>query len=227
MIMRLWYGLLGWFSTTKLWRWLARNILGHMTFRVWGYPKFDMDGYYAIEKLLIDNPDKMFVFVGADTESLAWQFNHAITQCEWGHAGFVRLNDLKIPTLYHMRGTGLNINSLLDYLREVDSIAIMELEFGSQEDQAKAEDRFQKLLKPGVKLDYDFTLSLEDPEALADSITASEVFDLSLKIYCSEFVYIVGVGAVSNPNFTPSYFSGRWAFEPDDLFHSTKVVYQA
>ena len=227
MLLRLWFRLLSWFSYTRLWRWFARGVLAHTTFRIWGYPRFDMDGYYTIERLLITNPDKMFCFVGADTESLAWRMNNLVTNCDWGHAGFLRLNDRGVPTLYHMRGTGLNINSLLDYLREVDSLAVLELEFARPEDQAKAEDRFQKLLRPGIKLDYDFTLSLDDLEALADSISASDTFDLSLKMYCSEFVYIVGVGAVSNHDFAPSYLSGRWAFEPDDLYNGAKVVFQA
>lgn len=229
MIREFYWSFLGWFATTKLWRWIARNILAHVNLRLWGYPKFPMHRYYEIERLLYADPEAMWVFVGVDQKSLSWKLNHWVTGCKWSHAGFVRIGSIHgEPHLVQMLGSGLSTDrTLLDYLRELDHFALMKIEFSSQEAKMAALYRYNSLVKFKGNIEYDYALTLDLDSALVWLDGKGEAPKHKMRLYCSEFVYAVAHTLSSNPNFIAQPVAGRPAFEPDDLYAATTCVLES
>lgn len=229
--------LLNWFVTTKAWVMFARHILAHFTFRVFGYPKFPMSKYIEIKKALENDPEGLYTFTSADTDSLAWRATHMVSGADWGHAGFVRLEDGE-PHIWHMKGTGRTRGHLLDLLRECDNFALVKMPLKG--DNLKiAKQRFQTLIEaPEIKYNYTLAMPkiiLGKDELFVQGTKGSFILmnedktfqkiTQVLHLFCSEWVYVVGAGLVDDPDFVASWEFGRYMFDPDDVFNGGDPVF--
>lgn len=216
---------LAWFVSTNLWKWLSRNFIAKLGFRLFGYPKFKMCEYFKIREIVKSDPNKIYAFAGADTCSCTWVLNHLVTKCKYGHAGIVRLEEGELY-IYHMIGEGMMRWCLIDYLREVDRFMLCELPI-AEENIKKANSRIDQIInsKDMVEYDFKFDLSRDLPDLL-DTLD-SEFKKLMTKVflYCSEFVFVVGSGLVTDKDFKEVWRSGRFMFEPDSLISSTIIRY--
>jgi len=216
-----------WFTNTHVWLFIARHYIAHFTFRTFGYPKFPMSRYLEIKKILEeDNGKSLFAFVSADKSSLAWKLTNLMTKAKWGHAGFVLLDENKEPIIWHMKGSGITKWHLLDIVREVDDFAVIKMSIPEAAiDEAKA--RLNKIISaPTVKYDYQLELN---PAFINWLLSGSESLpegEKNLKLYCSEFVYVVGYGLVDDPDFKERSSYGLKSFEPDNVFACGEVVFQ-
>ena len=216
-------GIVEWFLTTNFWVKIARHHIAYFTFRTFGYPKFPMERYFEILKILQDNPDKRYGFVAADKDSLSWKLTHMMTKAKWGHAGVLYLENDQVRAS-HMKGDGLNDWHVLDILRESDKFAVLEL--GLSGNSRNAYDRRFEFARTSAKasLKYDFTMSLSthvfgwlDDGGLHDA-------DKSYVLYCSEYLYALCEGL--SPSIKAEEFNGRLLFEPDDAYKCCKVVFE-
>jgi hypothetical protein len=219
------------FVKSQTWRIIARKYIAHLTFRIWGYPKFDLGNYPKIKKIITDNPTSVFGFVGADTQSLSWTINHMFTGCQWGHAGMIEMVQDE-PMISDMRGEGLDSDHLLNYLKETDHFALLEFKFKDEDAKQKALARWKRI-KTAPNVNYDYELSL-DPKLISWAtnddqnvqIKTLDVGTLPLNIYCSEYPYLIGVGLVE-PDFKTEEQYGVLAFEPDDFYKFSTVRFEA
>lgn len=203
--------LFDWFSKTAFWLWFSRKVLPYMNFRLWGYPKYSMMNYYLIREHMRTHPDKVYVFVGVDRSSLSYKANHLITRCKWSHAGFLYLDYTGEVRMHHVTAEGYGNWSLLSYLREVDDFQLLTLPVPS-ENKERLLARIRNIAEVGADIEYDFSFEIDDRVALMADVSP---FPKNILFYCSELVYIVGLGLV--PNIKAHKEFGRKAFEPDDV----------
>lgn len=217
-----------WFLTTNIWVKIARKYIAYFTFRTFGYPKFPMEKYFDIKKIMSSNPEKRYGFVAADINSLSWKLTNFFTGANWGHAGVLYMDGEHVRAS-HMKGNGLNDWHVLDILRESDHFAVYELEFENIEAKKTFDKRF-KFIRESVSatLTYDFTMSLD--QDVFDWITAGTLNSTVLtskkySLYCSEYNYALCDGLV--PKMVAKKYNGRLIFEPDDAYRCNKVVFEA
>lgn len=218
---------LNWFSQTDMWAKFARHWSAHFTFRVFGYPRFPMDQYFAIKDAFDQAPDGIFGFVSADTQCLAYRLNHALTACTWSHAGLIRKQGEHLYA-WHMKGDGLNCWHLLDALRQCDRFALGRLRIEGDNIRI-ANERFDTLCSdPLVPYDY----RLEIPQDVIEWLETDKTIDASdkerlqkLNLYCSEAVYVIGAG-LCEPDLVPHVVHSRKVFEPDDLYGAMQLLFE-
>ncbi len=204
---------LRWFSRSKLYRWVAGNILAHATFRVGGYPRLPMESYEEIQSALAEGHAKgpaIYAWVQSDTLSLAATLTNWLSKSDYTHAGIIDPND---PTrVFHMKGTGLKHDHILEVMKQTDRFALVRYEVTPEQfEEYKA--RLRELEHEGVK--YDYPMEMEDLEG-------GEVDD----IYCSELVWHLGKGLVSDDAFWPKKIGGRYVFHPDDVRSSGELLFE-
>jgi len=226
------------FLTTKLWRKLATHIVAHFTFRTFGYPKFPMDGYYQVMKILKDAASSQyhyaFAFVCTDRDALAWKIQNFVTKAQWGHAGLVvfdlgKIYDVGGIRAIHMKGNGLNDWSLLDLLRECDDFALIRIPLFNGDCELEVDRRLYEVRNADT-CEYDFSMELD--QVVLDWLNPRLPNELPVgkkkfKMYCSEFVYALFRGVMPlGRGLTARQFRDRAVFEPDDLYKQGEVVFQ-
>jgi hypothetical protein len=212
-----------WFLSTQFWRWVARKHIAYFTFRFYGYPKLPMESYFEIKDILRKDPNAFYAFVSADKESLAWRLTHWMTRAQWGHAGILYLDGFQVR-VSHMKGDGLNDWNLLDLLRECDCFAVVKMPF---KDPATGFEKFKKryeIIKSSPSVEYDFPLSLD--HQIHNWVINGDDPPPTFKLYCSEYVYVLGENLVEGCNFKAKEFSGRLVFEPDDVYKAGHVLFE-
>jgi hypothetical protein len=185
------------FMATKYWRWLASRVVGHLSFRLWGYPKLDIvEAYDYITRLFWDE-NTVYAFVTSDRKSLAGLLVKAVTGSWWMHAGLL----FNIRTVYEMKSNGLNKTHILNLLKEVDDFAIIKY----QAPNAEVDQRVLQLHASG-NVQYDFLQKLNNGN----------------HIYCSELISLLLKDLVP---LKYSNVHGRDVFSPFDVFKNGEVVY--
>ena len=220
---------LAWFVSTKMWIAFARHWMGHFTFRVFGYTKFPLEKYFEILNIFNQQQDGLYGFVSADTSSLSFIAERAFTKCKYAHAGFIRKEGDHLFA-WHMKGDGLNHWHLLKILHECDRFALLKLPIVGETNIAIAKSRLDAILTdPLVDYNYSFAMPTDVLNWLTkgEALTSEEKDSLqNLKMYCSEMVYIVGVGLASNPKFIQQWTYGRKVFEPDHLYDASEILFE-
>lgn len=204
-----------------LWEWFSINVSSGFDFRVWKYPKFDLEVYESMKKIVKDNPKKMYAIVGADTLSMTFFLNHVFTGCMYGHAGIARLDDDGNLRFIHVIGDGLSNWYLPNYLRETDRAALIEIPM-SEENALIAKRRLAQLEAFPHKIKYNFGMKWSDE--FTKQLDSPEWGFKEIKIYCSQLVYIVCNGLVNDKDFKPQFEQGKLAFQPDDVFNGGNPV---
>ena len=200
-----------------LWRWFSRRIMPFLNFHIWGYPAYDMEKYFNIRYLLRYSPDKIFCFVGVDHTALSYLMNKVVAGVKWSHAGFLYLDENKEVRIWHMIHSGFEDQSLLAYLKEVDEFEVHMLPIPDDK-KAIAEKRLKKLVGHRKNIKYDFSFELA--EGFVKKLDSDEPINHYPDIYCSELVYIVGMGLVTDRMFQPHWSMQRKVFQPDDVAKS-------
>lgn len=210
---------------SRPWIWFLRRIVGVFKVRLIGYPKYPMENYYKIRRIIRDSPDKkkLYGFVFRDSQSLSYMFNHFFTGAEWSHAGVVTLLDDGEVGVVHMLGTGMNFDYLIELLKECDEFKLLELPFDEKE-QTTAKYRLEKLISISTQIDYDygFTISSDARDFVEDKIELTDPKQ-RIKLYCSELVWVLGVD--DGNKFAVRKIQGRDVFEPDDVLAISKVIF--
>jgi hypothetical protein len=219
---------ISWLLTTKTYRNFARNILSGWTLRTYGYPKLKAACYWQIKEELkkaIAEQDGIFVFCSADTKMVSYKIEHLFTSNEYGHCGFVFIDDAGEVSVKHVNTTGFVVEPLLNVLNR-DRFYVGRLPVS---DLAEAKRRLTLLEelcnKPEDAFDYDYSIELE-PELISLICDPTSVIpsNFKFKMYCSEFIYLVGKDLVAEPNFKLNWFGDRYLFEPDDVYEGTKPI---
>ena len=213
------------FIHTKAYAWFARTIMAWFTFRIYGYPGFDMALYPKIKAAIAANPDEVMAFVGADHQSLSWIMTHMFSGANWGHAGFIRQGKDGEPEIVHVKGEGLLVWPLLQYLKECDNFAVGKLVFKSDVEKAQAKARMAWLINiaPVVQYDYPMTMDQRSLEVVARMIVPNP--GETVELYCSEAVFAVGQGLVKQP-FNGRMVDGLLVFEPDDVYRGCEILFE-
>lgn len=219
---------LNWAVSTKIWEMFARHWMAHFTFRVFGYTKFPLEKYFDIKAICDKSPNAMYAFVLTDPACLSFKVNRLVTGCDWAHAGIVVEENGHLYG-YHMKSGGLLRWHLLDLLRESDHFALLKMPLEGA-DLATAKARLQALINaPLVPYNFQFSMPLPVIDWLSkgEPLTVAEEGTLhTLKLYCSEFVFVIGVGLGKNAKFVSRWDYGQEVFEPDDLYAACPVVFE-
>lgn len=227
---------LSWFLTTKAWRWLGRNILSEWTLRIYGWPEFNGSNYWhikdAIEKSIAEKGDGIFVFCGVDRKMVSFNLERLLSDVKWGHCGFVFIdpNNAAKPgelSVKHINTDGFVYQPLQDYLSRVDSFYLGRLPVSDLEEAKRRFTLIESLcLSPKDNFDYDYSLELEqDIIEMVCNKNAIIPASLFIRLYCSEFVYLVGKDNVTDaPEFQLHWVGDRFLFEPDDVYRGTEAI---
>jgi hypothetical protein len=203
---------LQWFDDTWVWKWFAKNILAHLTFRIAGYPRFDFDRFNELRDLLDkawNDDEAVYAFVLADKKTLASILIRAVSKSRWSHAGWLTRDPRMGPVAVHMKGSGLVYHHVANTLRECDDFAVVRIEVTDK--QAVMGKVLGYAKNPG-RVRYDFE------QELSDDLCPLDVED----IYCSELVWIC---AKDHAHLATSEVLGRVAFSPEDVARSGEIVW--
>lgn len=212
---------LQWFDETRLWKWISSKIIAHLTFRIFGYPNYDFDGWFGLRATcqeLLKSQTKVYAFVAADRLSLASILVRAIARnkdsVRYSHAGWIVVDESGEPFAVHMKGEGNITEWLPAVLKECDDFALIEIDCKTPFDKAQVRARIEYYRHaPKGSVKYDFEQELED------QASPLEVNDL----YCSELVWLCCKGVVP---LKTSKSLGRVVFSPNDVAASGRVAYQ-
>lgn len=220
---------------TEPYRWFARKVLAHFTFRVLGYPEFSLDKYWVLlEKIKEQNSKSelgIFVYLAVDRMALSYLAQKMFTDCEWGHTGILELSDTQPITTISMTSTGYTKRSLLEYLiKTTDNFAVGFLPLKNKDAVDEAWRRIKKLedaAKNGVEYDFGIQLDKETVEWIAK--TDNSPCPQPIKLYCSEMVWLVTNGLIRDDiELKPKWFADRTIIEPDDIAHvlSDNIIFK-
>lgn len=205
--MNLWHKFLRWVTFTRIWVFIAKNIVSKVKFRFTGYTTFPMEKYDEILTILAndkkENGPGVYVFVSRDTKSLSSNLVRYVAGAFWSHAGFI----IGKNTL-EMVGEGMVFRHFLYTLKESDHVAIGRLDV-TPEGRGKVLTRLREMTANKEKYKYDFQQYLGGP-----------------RYYCSELVYEVCKKHAVNPRFVPHEEYGRMVFEPDDVYASVEILFE-
>lgn len=202
-----------WFDETPFWHWFAKNILTHLTLRVWGYTKFNFDRVDEIQEILlraVNDRQHLYAFVATDRKTLASILIRTISVSRWSHAGLIKPADFLTARTMHMKGKGFVYEHIFATLRECDDFAIVKIKV---DDYDAALEKVNYYLNNSSDLMYDYEQELEDQASILEK----------KHIYCSELVWMV---AKDHTKLQTSKVLGRVAFSPDDVYRSGEVIFE-
>lgn len=197
--------------STKFWKSVVR-----MNIRLWGYPNLPLESYFELRRIVKENPNEIYCFVGVDNASVAVWFQRRALRYYWGHTGFVEIDKDGELSINHIRYYGLLRWKLLKYLRECDEFALLRLPL-NEEEKILVKDRLEKVNKSRVR--YKLRDKLDTLPQYKDPIYwfHSERFEF----YCSEYPYFICQGLM---NSVWDRFKDR--FTPDDIYNGCEVVWE-
>jgi hypothetical protein len=194
-------------TKTKFWDWFLSHPMAHLKLRLWDYPKFPMEKYHEIVKILDEKPG-FYVFVGSDMSSFSMKVNNLASGAKWAHAGLILPRKAGEPVqILHSIVTGVCIWDLLDYLREVDNFALIRVDV-PEENIIGVESMIRYAEVYYIGIPYDNSFDLGDKKAL----------------YCSELVYNIFEGFVDKPCFDPELIAEMPFFTPDDTHECGEIA---
>ncbi len=200
------------FDETRAWKWFAREILAHLTFRISGYPEFDFDRWPELRDVTSkawNDPDAVYAFVLADRATLASKLIRLVSKSRWSHAGWIAFDPYNGTTAIHMKGSGLLHQHVINVLRECDDFALVRIPVRNKD---AVINNIWSYVRSPEKVRYDFEQELE-----------SQASPLEVKdIYCSELVWVC---AKDHANLMTSEVLGRVAFSPEDVARSGEIVW--
>jgi len=221
---------ISWLLTTKTYRNFARNILSGWTLRAYGYPSIKVSSYWQIKDAVlkaIDEQDGIFVFCSADSKMVSYKLENLFMTCKFGHCGFVYVDEAGELGIKHINTQGFIKTSLLDVLNR-DAFYVGRLPVSNLAEARRRLELLETLCnKPEDAFDYDYSIELE-PELITLICDPNSQIppNFKFKMYCSEFIYLVGKDLVSDPNFKPEWFGDHYLVEPDDIYKGTKPIYE-
>lgn len=200
--------MLKWFVSTRLWIWIASQIVAKLNFRLIGYPTFPMEDYYKINVLIQSrSPTSLLCFVARDRLSLSTKLIRLVSKAIWPHAGVILplSQDSSWRSIAcHMESPGLLEESILEILRRSDDFALLEFPM-KEEEYAECMCRLSQIReeKPG----YDFAFDIDNQKC----------------IYCSELFYSL---TCHTGRLQTHMEKGRKVFEPDDVYNVCRILYE-
>ena len=121
-----------WLGSTKAWKWFAEKYIGHMTFRMMGYPKFPMEDFFEIVNAM-GSKNSIYCFASSDHDSLASMMIRRVTRTgKMSHGGVIVPGGVRGTRILHMKGRGPADQHLLDILREIDYFAVIEVKLSPE-----------------------------------------------------------------------------------------------
>lgn len=222
--------LLGWFVSTPAWVIFAKHWMAYFTFRCFGYPKFPLENYFTVQNIINEQTkDGIYAFVSGDPSQLSFIVDNLFTGCAWGHAGIVRVENGQLYA-YHMKSAGLDHWSLLDIMHQCDRFALLRLPIEG-DNIAIANARLDALIAANPPVQYNFQFGMSDAVVNALSqggplTTTTTALLQTVKLYCSELDFMMGVGLVDDPQFASKYAYGVEVFEPDDLYAASQILFE-
>jgi hypothetical protein len=198
-----------WFLQTRFWVWIATNFFGLFTCRILGYPKFKMENFFQLASAVKKSGIGIYAVTGTDTQAASFKLEHLMTKACYSHAGLLFIADVEDLSTYrflHITSRGLASDHILDYLREVDKIAIVKLPVSTTL-TAFVYKEMESHVKDKDLYGYDFAFDLGSNK----------------KLYCSELVYKI-VSSYTNKIKT-TIKNGQKFVTPDNIFESGEIVY--
>lgn len=194
------------FSKTKLWHWVAKNVLAKVTFRVWPKPWPSEIDIALLHHLVAANKsdDHMMCFVAQDRFSLGSILIRIVSKSTWSHAGFIFAG-----SRVDVQTDGLKVMPIGTLLR-YDRLAIVQI---SVEDKNKAREKLLAYITKKNDIKYDWSKELSDPESPIETND----------IYCSELVWLC---LKNNAQLQCSEVLGRKVFSPEDVAKSGRIIWR-
>ena len=200
---------LAWLDETWAWHWFARKVLGHLTLRLYGYPKFDFEKWHELCVVLQEaaaDRGAVYAFVLADRLTLASILIRKVSASRWSHAGWLRNEH----TVVHMKGKGVCVQHILCVLHECDDFALVRFQTPYKQMITARIDEYASA--PNGTVAYDFEQELESDSSPVEA----------KDIYCSELVWVCGRPELA---LLPSVVLGRNCFSPDDVASHGQIVW--
>lgn len=205
-MIRLLLWMVNWILHTKMYERVASTLMAKYTFRRFGWPKFCMSNYFHFRQLVMPDPYYAYIFVSADKSVLNYKINRLVTDCVYGHAGFVSYHYDGEPRIKHMVSNGLESDYLINLLHEVDDFALLAFQLKDYASTLIFKQRLARFDELGP--DYDF--AMDNPD----------------KFYCSEYVYRLLYGLTRNPIET-MLVNGTEYVTPDAIYSAAdRVVFE-
>lgn len=198
---------LDWLDSTRLWKWLAKNLVSHLTFRIWGYPSFDMSDFWKISSRMV--PGKYYVFASSDYCTLASIMIRMIVgkRSMFSHAGLILSGHPGNLRVMHMMGIGLVIEDILELLKKQDYFAVIEIDV-QKDDIDEVDHRIDFIIENRQTYRYDFQQTIDESPYL---------------LYCSELIYVIFKDVIMS--MVPRDLWDRKVFDPDMIAKCGKVIY--
>ena len=210
-IQKVFFRCLEWILATRFWKSIVR-----MTPRLYGYPKFPLEQYFTLRKIVRSDPEAIYCFVGVDNASMSTKIQRWIFDVYWAHSGFVYLDDEDEVSIHHVRWYGLLRWKLLKYLRECDEFALIRLQL-SEENKKIVTAKIDKIGKSKILYKMRDNIHLEKQHTDKDFWLKTDRFVL----YCSEYQYMVCKGLLNS-----IWGIGKARFVPDDIYEGGEVVWE-
>jgi len=199
------------FLNTPLWKSVIR-----LTPRLKGYPKFRLENYFVIRKILRDDPNGFYCFVGCDNRSVSTILQRIFYKIWWAHSGFVELGVDGEVYIRHIRQR-IRYDSLLYYLKEVDNLALLKIPL-SEDEKKLAGNKIEKLCRSNVVYKVRGNFNTLEQYSSPDYWEKNDEF----YFYCSEYQYFVCMDMMRNP----AWAFGVKRFTTDDLYNNSIVVFE-
>jgi len=212
------------------WRRFSKHWMAYFTLRLFGWPKFPKSKYFEIKQIAKQTKGYgLLAFVSVDKFILNYKLNHFLMGCKWGHAGLIRFGEDGELVVRQMINSGLDDSYLLDLFGEIDGFALLWVPLKNKESAEEAERRIRLIDSVKDKVTYDYSLKLE--KKLLEWVNSKDKLDsvkldsVSLKMYCSEYAYVI-VNGLTNNEMQAKEFMGRLIFEPDDFYKSCQILFE-
>jgi hypothetical protein len=199
------------FLDTKAWIWLAKNVFAMVNFRVLGYPKFKLENFFVIANKVKESGSGIYCVMGADTKAASYKLEKFMTKATYSHVGLLHVTDPLDYSTYrflHITSKGMALDHVLDYLREIDKVAVVKIPL-------------DEVLVPFIY--RDMNQYIENKSTYSYDFAFQ--FGTGKKLYCSELVYNI-LSSYTNKLKT-SVVSGYRTITPDNIYQSGDVIYQA
>jgi hypothetical protein len=205
---------------SAFYRWFVRRVLPFAQFPRWGEPDAPMDLYFQIRNAIGNDAHSLFVFAMTDRAGLSYWINRFLTGARYSHVGVAYLDVTGEVRAWHSTHAGLVSETLLKPLRHADKFELRRLPLNPE----KSDRAWRRLMRlatstVGVPYDFDFQLSREIVSQLDGEGPLQ-----SVAVYCSELIWLLGIGLVSENEFKTDWELGRETFEPDDVVRATWEV---
>jgi hypothetical protein len=181
---------------SKAWENISKNVIGKIDIRL-GDPKIKPSDFHFVRECLRDT-SSIFAFASAELNRPGHILQNLLFREKYTHAGLVipEILDPYAARAIHIDTEGLHTEPFIDVLSKCDRFCLVKLPI-PRERLSEAHERIRAIV--ARKPEYDTAFKLRD----------------NSKLFCSEIIWDVGQGLITDPDFKSKWIGGKETFLPD------------